>query len=167
MTPTTLHLVTFRRGSLVLGVDVRNVRRVLRAPRIRPLPASPAFVSGGITVGERLEVLVDLGVLLAKHGEPPESPGVLLVRSRSRDFGLLADDLGEVIEVLAEAMQAAPPFLGGEHARLLRGIVPRKADEVLVLDLDTLAATEVLRSAETAVPSAAESVPEAEDRPRS
>ena len=126
------------------------------------MPASPPFVAGGISVGERLEVLVDPGVLLAKYGEPPESPRVLLVSGPSRDFGLLADDLGEVLELPAETVQAPPPFLGGEHARLLRGVLPREEDEILIFDLERLSAMADLPPVE-----AAEAVSEPEDRPRS
>ena len=134
----------------MFGVDVQHVRKVLRATPIRPVLAAPDFVFGGATVAGRLEVLVDAGRLLGEQADPPETPHVLLVRSGSSEFGLLADDVGDVSELPADSTQAPPPFVGGRRADAIRAVVPRAGGDVLVLALERLLSTEELRSLDRA-----------------
>lgn len=137
MTPA-LRLVTFRRGDAVFGVDVENVRKVLRAPPQRPLAASPAFVAGAITVDGGLEVLVDLAVLFGAEVPEKTPDRAVLVTLDGRHFAFLADEAGEVADVTEASVQSLPPFVGGARRSSLRGVVVRDRDEVLVLDLSNL-----------------------------
>jgi purine-binding chemotaxis protein CheW len=119
-------------------VELSRVRKVMRAQPVRPLVASPDFVAGAIRAEGRLEVLVDLAVLFGDPAATSEANRAILVSLDGRDFGLLADEVGDVEEVPAESLQPLPPFLGGARRAALRGVTVRGGEEVLVLDLDRL-----------------------------
>lgn len=134
-------LVTFRRCRATYAVDVRHVRKVLRAATVRPLAAAPAFVAGGLTVDDRLEVVVDLAAFFDDADPPGSGDRAVLVSLDGRDFALLADAVGELTDVDAAGLQELPPFLGGARRYALRGVVPVGREQVLVVDLTKLLAS--------------------------
>ena len=148
--------VTFRRGRTTYGVDVRQVRKVLRAPVLRPLPAAPGFVVGGISVDGRLEVLVDVGAFFFEDAGA-EDPGdrAVLVTVGGTDFALRADAAGEVTDARSADLQPVPPFLGGAHRAALCGVLAIGPEQVLVLDLKRLAESAALDALDAAGPSGA------------
>lgn len=134
-------LVTFRRGRATYGIDVRHVRKVLRVPPLRPLPAAPEFVAGGITVDGRLEVLVDVAVFFGDAGAGGAGDRAVLVTLDGRDFALRADDAGDVTDAAEADLQPLPPFLGGPRRAALRGVLAVGREQILVVDLALLLAT--------------------------
>jgi purine-binding chemotaxis protein CheW len=151
-----LRLVTFRRSGVAYGVPVGCVRRVLRAPPVRALPAAPPFVPGGVSVDGRLEALVDPASLLDPETPPAGAARVVLVTVRARGFALVADEAGEVLEVDAGARQAVPPFLGASARSVLTGVVVRDGEDVLLLDPERLLERTGPETARTPGPAAPE-----------
>lgn len=148
-------LVTFRRGASIYGVDVDRVRKVLRVPAPRPIAAAPEFVTGGVTVEGRLEVLVDLAAFFEDTDAEPPADRAVLVSVGGRDFGLAADRVGQVADVEPDGLLPLPPFLGGARRDALRGVAPVGREQVLVVDLTRLLEHSGLETAAGAPPSAA------------
>jgi purine-binding chemotaxis protein CheW len=134
-------LVTFRRGRATYGVDVRHVRKVLRVPAPRPLPAAPDFVAGGITVDGRLEVLVDVAAFFEDADAGGAGDRAVLVRVDGRDFALSSDGAGDVTDAAESDLQPLPPFLGGRRRAALRGVLFAGREQILVVDLVRLLAS--------------------------
>jgi chemotaxis signal transduction protein len=133
-------LVTFRRGAATYGIDVRHVRKVLRAPAPRPLPSVPAFVVGGILVDGRLEVLVDVAAFFDDADAKGPGDRAVLVTLDGRDFALRADGAGDVTDAGDADLQRLPPFLGGRRRDAIRGVLAVGREQILVLDLERLLA---------------------------
>jgi len=131
-------IVTFRRGRTLYGVDVRRVRKVLRAPAPRPLPAAPAFVPGGIEVEGRLEVLVDVAVFFGDKEAVAAGERAVLVTVDGSDFALSADQAGDVTDAEDGQLQPVPPFVGGSRRHALLGLLAVGREQVLVVDLARL-----------------------------
>jgi purine-binding chemotaxis protein CheW len=147
-------IVTFRRGRTTYGVDVRQVRKVLRAPAPRALPAAPGFVAGGIQVEGRLEVLVDVAALFEDDAEGSGDRAVLVTVGDAH-FALRADGAGDVTDLDAADLQPVPPFLGGAHRNALRGVLAVGTEQVLVVDLERLTASAALDALDPAGPTGA------------
>ncbi len=152
--------VFFHRGGESFAVDVRHVRRVVRNPALRRLPAAPAFVAGGSRLDDRLEVMVDpamlFGGVVTDETETPtadvvataadvfgaDSPDTysraVLVEVDGKPLGLLADQVEDVAEVEEAELRPPPPFVGGERRDAVVSVLARGRRDVLVLDLDRL-----------------------------
>ena len=61
---TVRSLLTFRGGTATYAVDVGDVRRVVSAVELRPLPATPRFVAGVYSRGSDEVLILDLARLL-------------------------------------------------------------------------------------------------------
>lgn len=134
----TLQVITFLRGGTTFGLDVGCIRKVLRPGPIQPLPGTALFVAGRVRVEGRSEMIVDPGVLFgdAQTYHPPMR--LILVHSGAGPYGFAADEIDEVAKVDRAAFGAAPPFLSTDLRALLRGVLIRPTDEVLLLDPERL-----------------------------
>jgi purine-binding chemotaxis protein CheW len=130
-------VVTFRRRGIGYALPITRVRRVVRMPQVKPLPGAPHFVVGTARVKDRLEVLVDPAEMFGGESAGPATRAVL-VSCGGRDWGFLADSVGDVLDVTDADLAAAPPFLGGKRASGLRAVIMRAEEEILLLDPDAL-----------------------------
>lgn len=103
---------------------------------MRQVVGAPDFVAGAARVSDRLEVLVDPAKMFGGEGGP--AARAVLVTCEGRDWGFLADSVGDVLDVADGDWTPAPPFLGGTRAAGLRGVLVRAEEEILLLDPESL-----------------------------
>ncbi|MGE0713613.1 MAG: chemotaxis protein CheW [Planctomycetota bacterium] len=143
-------LCTFRAGELALGLDVELVQEVLRAQRLTRVPLAPRCVRGLINLRGQIVMAVDLGLALElgagarrdgarRDGAPGCDMNVVL---RGRSASLLVDEVGDVVDVPADARDQPPEHLPGRLARVVTSLC--KVEGQLVLELDPAAVLAVV-----------------------
>ena len=130
-------LVVVRLGDHEYGLAAEAVVQVLRMVAIRPVPESPAWLSGVINLRGRTTPILDLRTRL---GLPPETPGlsdhIVILGSKDTTLGLIVDAVLEVLEVAADAVEPPDDAVGRDG---LVAAVARFGDRLLlVLDVDRL-----------------------------
>ncbi len=123
----------FQVGQLRLGVPSENVREVIRAGPLTPLPRMSAFVMG--VAGHRGEVLpvIDLLRFLGK-GEARIGPRTRMFVSVSGDFtaAVVTDEVEGLLKI--RTSDILPPPLGGDATtEHLIGVVNPGGSELLTL----------------------------------
>lgn len=137
MAGADMPLLGFHLGDLRYALDVRRVRRALRAVAVSPLPAAPSIVTGVVNVAGRVLPVIDLRTRL---GLPPRhaalADSLLWVDSDGRDLLLPVDRVDTVrhfprndIVRAAEIPDASP---------LLQGIVRLPDGLMFIQDLARL-----------------------------
>jgi chemotaxis signal transduction protein len=133
-------LATLRIGPYWIGLPSTDILDALRAPAIIRLPDQPAWQSGAMLHDDRSIPVIDLRVLLGVPAEAATSL-VVVVCGTGRSMGLIADALGDVVQVGDEEIvtldMATQPTSNGLIPRTL---VPRSPEDspVLLLDLERL-----------------------------
>lgn len=133
-------LATLRIGPYWIGLPSTDILDALRDPAIIRLPDQPAWQSGAMLHDDRSIPVIDLRVLLGVAADTATSL-VVVVCGTGRSLGLVADALGDVVQVGDEEIVtldlATQPASNGLIPRTL---VPRSADDspVLLLDLERL-----------------------------
>jgi purine-binding chemotaxis protein CheW len=126
------------------GVESSYVREVYPLKELTPVPCTPPFVLGIINVrGHILSVinikkffdlpekgLTDLNKVIILQSEGPA-----LSRVKGMAFGILADAVLGVRNIMVSALQPAPTTLTGIREDYLRGITD---EQVVVLDAEKL-----------------------------
>lgn len=100
------------------------------------VPRAPESVKGLINLRGQIVTAIDLGRLL---GLPAATPAAINVVIRS-DWGMasfLVDDMGEV-ERVSGGFEPVPSNTPAAFRSLLRGVVPRDGELLLVLDPDAV-----------------------------
>ena len=130
-------ILVFEVGGRRYGLPASEVRELLRAVTILPLPMAPADVEGVINLRGRVVTVVELRQLLGlPDGPTPPGRVVLLDRGR-KDLGLLVTDVDGIEAV--ERVSAAP----GKLTPAIRGVARLGGLGVTVLDPEGLDAAVV------------------------
>jgi chemotaxis signal transduction protein len=133
-------LATLRIGPYWIGLPSTDILDALRHPAIIRLPDQPAWQSGAMLHDDRSIPVIDLRVLLGAPASAATSL-VIVVCSDGRSMGLVADALGDVVQVstdeIAALDHATQPSSNGLTPHTL---VPRSPEDsaVLLLDLTRL-----------------------------
>jgi purine-binding chemotaxis protein CheW len=139
-----VQVVAFRVGGEEFGVDVMKVTRVLKVPKVRPVPRSPEFVEGVVAVEGAVVPVIDMRERFSVPAAARASQGALLVVDLAgTQVGLVVDAVPGVVSLPPDAVSPAPEFFKGLAGRYLQGIAERGGRMIVLLDLD-----EVLTSKE-------------------
>jgi purine-binding chemotaxis protein CheW len=122
----------------VFGVDVQQVREIVRGQELTPLPKAPRLVEGVIDLRGAIVPVVDLGRALG--GAPIEagtSARIAIVEVDGLVFGLRAGAASDVLPVAAADVQSPPALVSQAGYDAVRAVVRRRgAPPVLVLALE-------------------------------
>ena len=129
--------VTFFVSDLFLGVEVQTVQEVLLYQHMTPVPRAARTVKGLINLRGQIVTAVDLRRCLQLDDAPPESelPINVVIRSEVGAVSLLADSIGDVMDVSEDTFEPPPETLSGVAQELVTGVY--KLDGWLLLALST------------------------------
>jgi purine-binding chemotaxis protein CheW len=128
---------TFHLDRSTFGVEVDKVQEVIREQDMTPVPLAPDVVRGLINLRGQIVTAIDLRRRLGRSPFPAGAkPMNVVVRCDDGAVSMLVDEIGDVVEVDADALERPPENLSGETRQLIRGVIQREDDLLLVLDID-------------------------------
>jgi len=135
-----LDLACFEIGGQVYGIDVLQIREIVRAQCVTPLPKSPELIEGVIDLRGHLIPVVDLGRAL---GGPVVREGVAtriaVLEVDELVLGLRVESAVDVLSVGATKVDAPPALATNAGYDAVRAVVRRhEAAPVMVLSLEHL-----------------------------
>ncbi|MCD6459702.1 chemotaxis protein CheW [bacterium] len=148
-TTKELQLVTFRLGKEEYGVNIEQVREIIRIVDIIHVPKAPEFVEGLINLRGTVVSVIDLRKRFAiSPGGEKENERIIVVEVQDRTIGVIVDSVLEVLRLSSSNMDDVPPTVSGIDTKFLLGV--GKIDErlMMLLDLDKLLSTDELKTLE-------------------
>ncbi len=126
-------LVTLTVGGQTIGVPIDKVRDVFFATAITSVPLAPAMIAGLVNLRGKVVTVLSMRAIM---GFPPKSGSEMTVgiEWRGEAFGLLVDEVGEVIDVPDAALERNPPNMDPRWSGISAGI--RRLDDRLLIQLD-------------------------------
>jgi purine-binding chemotaxis protein CheW len=133
----TQQFATFYLDDLFFGVEVKKVQEVIRFQEMTRVPLAPPVVQGLINLRGQIVTAVDLRRRLSL---PPRGadqlPMNVVVRTPDGAVSLLVDEIGDVLEVSADAFEPPPETISGIARELILGVYKLKDALLLVLDTE-------------------------------
>ena len=127
---------TFFLDDLFFGVDVLNVQEVIKFQDMTQVPLSSKVVRGLINLRGQIVTAIDLRCRLELNERPADQePMNVVIRTDDGAVSLLVDEIGDVVEVTEETLEAPPNTVKGAARELITGV--HKLDGRLLLILDT------------------------------
>jgi purine-binding chemotaxis protein CheW len=128
----------FEVGGRPVGIDVAQLREVVRFQPATPLPGAPAQIEGVIELRGAFVPVVDLGRLL---GGEPLRPGprsrIAVAEIDGLAIGLAVDAALEILAVDAEALGDLPALVAHAGCEATRAVVRRPgAAPIAILSLE-------------------------------
>jgi purine-binding chemotaxis protein CheW len=130
-----LEVTSFHLGDERYAVDTWLIREVIPLGGLTPLPCVPPFIAGIMNVRGRILSLIDTRHLLELPGVRPDSGKVIILAAGAMEFGLVVDEIGEVIRIPVDDIQESIPMIEEKKSAYFRGIT---VDRMILLDGECL-----------------------------
>ncbi len=127
-----IDVVEFRLADETYAIEAAFVVEVFPLVDLTPLPGTPPFVSGIVTVRGRILSVVDIRRLfdLPEKGLT-DLHQVIIVRGGDMELGILADEVTGMRSIFQDEIGPPLPTLAGIRAEYLRGVTK---EALIVLD---------------------------------
>jgi purine-binding chemotaxis protein CheW len=124
-------IVVFKLGEEDYGIEINQVREIIRKREITPVPRQPPYVEGVINVRGTIIPVLNLKKRFGLPTDPSTQPHTIIVESGEGLVGILVDSVSEVIRVPQERIHHPPSVSMGVDGQYLRGIC-RVGDRLLI-----------------------------------
>ena len=129
--------VTAMIGGQLFGLPIARVQDVFIPDRMTPVPLSSPDIAGILNLRGRIVTVIDmrrrLGVVEQKSDQPPMAIGI---ECRGESYGLLIDDIGEVMTLPDNMRETNPVNLDARLAEVSSGVLRLDSQLLVVLDID-------------------------------
>ncbi|HAP43277.1 MAG: chemotaxis protein CheW [Spirochaetes bacterium GWD1_61_31] len=150
-----LQLVTFQLSEELYGIDIMDVKEIVRVQDIRPLPNAPTYVEGLFNLRGEIIPIINLHkrfhlrkALLDDEDELLS--GFIIIELDGMKLGVIIDKVERVISIDYNEIQPPPQMLTGIGAEYIQGVVNQKNGYLIILDIRKLfSAKELQKIVET------------------
>jgi purine-binding chemotaxis protein CheW len=125
------------------GIEVGKTREIIARYDIVPLPRTPDFIEGIISLRGDIIPVVDLRKRFElKPKERDQNTRVIVVELRDFTVGVQVDSVFEVMKLTAEDIEPPPPLVSGLKADYLEGVAEVDSHLLTILNVDKIFSTD-------------------------
>ena len=134
-----LQWVTFQLGEETYGINVMQVREVLRYSEIAPVPGAPDYVLGIINLRGNVVTVIDTRARFGlMPGEISDNTRIVIIEAEKQVIGILVDSVAEVVYLRGSEIDSTPSVGTEESAKFIQGVSNRDGQLLILVDLNKL-----------------------------
>ena len=132
----TIRLVVFNLGDEEFGVDIDQVKAIMRTIPITPIPDSPDFIKGVSNVRGEIAVMIDLrSRLFLPAKKEMESKHIVMVEQEKNLFGLIVGEVTGILGIPETEIKTTLELVTGIDRVHISGVITYKDRLIIVLDM--------------------------------
>ena len=136
-------LVTFQLGEELYGINIMDVKEIVRVQNIRAIPNAPTYVEGIFNLRSEIIPIINLHKRfhlkkLATSEEDELLSGFVILDIDGMKLGIIIDRISRVITIEKEDIQPPPQMLTGIGAEYIRGVVRQEHGYLIILNIRDL-----------------------------
>jgi len=136
-------LVTFQLGEELYGVNIMDVKEIVRVQPIRAIPNAPSYVEGIFNLRSEIIPIISLHKRfhikkLASTEEDELLSGFVILDIEGMKLGIIIDRISRVVTIEKEDVQPPPQMFSGIGAEYIHGVVRQENGYLIILDIRTL-----------------------------
>ena len=136
-------MISFSIGEEHYGVDIQEVKEVIRIREITQLPKAPTFVKGVINLRGDVIPIIDLREKFGlEQLDYTEVTRVIVVEVDGKSIGMVVDRVSNVIKIPQDEIEPPPPLVGGLSGEYLRGIGKLGEKLIVLISIDKILTTD-------------------------
>jgi len=137
-------VISFAIGDDQYGVDIMAVREIKGWSEITHLPKQPEYVRGVLNLRGVIVPIIDLRCRFGQGlTEATALHIVIIVQTASRQVGLLADRVLDIVSFETNQVQPVPRVANGSRVGFLSGLVTTDNGMIAVIDLANLLSIQI------------------------
>ncbi|CAJ36055.1 chemotaxis protein CheW [Methanocella arvoryzae] len=131
-----MQLVIFKLGTEEFGVDISQVREIIRVGEITRIPGSPRYVDGVINLRGQVTTVVNLRTRLGLDGKDMDSNARIMIMEVNKNVvGVIVDSVTEVKNLASAQIEPLPQALSSAiSSEYIQGV--GKIDNRLLILVD-------------------------------
>jgi purine-binding chemotaxis protein CheW len=142
----TQRWVTFHMDNETYGINVTQVREVLRITEIAPVPGAPDYVLGIINLRGNVVTVMDTR---KRFNLPPtettDSTRIVIIEVDGQEVGIMVDSVAEVVDIRQSSIESAPNVGNDDSSRYIQGVTSLEGNLLILIDLNRLLTDEELQ----------------------
>jgi len=136
-------LVTFQLGEELYGVNIMDVKEIVRVQAIRPIPNAPTYVEGIFNLRSEIIPIINLHKRfhlrkLVSSEEDELLSGFIILDIDGMKLGIIIDRISRVVTVEKDQIQPPPQMFSGIGAEYIEGVVRQEDGYLILLDIRDL-----------------------------
>ncbi len=134
----TVQVIVFRLGEERYGVDISQVREIIRPSQITRIPNAPEFVEGVINLRGQITTIVNLRKRFGMLPKPIDNDTrIIVVEHNNAIIGMMVDTVNEVKYLPQKDIEALPSIITArEEAKFLKGVGKLPDGLLILIDLN-------------------------------
>ena len=138
-------LVTFQLGDEIYGVDIMDVKEIVKIQDVRPIPNAPYYVEGILNLRGEIIPIIDLHKrfrlksLRDENIDTDIEGGFIILSIENNKIGIIIDRVARVVSVTADDIKDPPQMFSGIGSEYIQGVI--RADNgtyLIMLDIRKL-----------------------------
>ena len=134
-------LVTFQLGQELYGVDIMDVKEIVKIQNIRPIPNAPYYVEGIFNLRSEIIPVISLHKRfrieqIERTDEDEEDQGgFIILNIDGIKIGIIIDRIERVVLVKNEEIKPPPQMLTGIGTEYIHGVIRQENGYLIILDI--------------------------------
>ncbi|MBP5358522.1 MAG: chemotaxis protein CheW [Treponema sp.] len=140
---TSYQLVTFQLGDELYGVDIMDVKEIVKVQSVRPIPNAPYYVEGIINLrGEIIPIInlhkrFHLQKLVVEDSDDlyeDDEGGFIILDIEGNKIGIIIDRINRVVPVEKSEIKPPPQMLSGIGTEYIDGVIQQEVSYLIILN---------------------------------
>ena len=132
-------LVTFRLGEELYGVNIMDVKEIVRLQNVRVIPNAPYYVEGIIKLRSEIIPIIDLHKRFniqstSKPEDIEMEGGFIILDIEGSKIGIIIDKVERVVTIKEEEVKEPPQMLSGIGNEYSEGVVREEHGYLIMLN---------------------------------
>ena len=138
-TEVQFQLVTFRLGEELYGVNIMDVKEIVRLQNVRVIPNAPYYVEGIIKLRSEIIPIIDLHKRFniqstSKPEDIEMEGGFTILDIEGSKIGIIIDKVERVVTIKEEEVKEPPQMLSGIGNEYIEGVVREEHGYLIMLN---------------------------------
>ncbi|MCI5524178.1 MAG: chemotaxis protein CheW [Spirochaetales bacterium] len=142
---TQFQLVTFKLGEELYGVDIMDVKEIVKVQAVRPIPNAPYYVEGIINLRSEIIPIINLHKrfhIAKSYNSTDEMDedegGFIILDIDGNKIGIIIDKIARVVPINTSEIKAPPQMLSGIGSEYIQGVVRQDNSYLIIMDIRKL-----------------------------
>ena len=144
MADATIQLVTFQLGEEIYGVDIMDVKEIVKTQAIRPIPNAPYYVEGIFKLRSEIIPVINLhkrfhlSKLVVEDENEEDEGGFIILNIDGNKIGIIIDRIARVVTINTDEIKEPPQMLSGIGTEYIQGVYRQDNNYLIILAIRRL-----------------------------
>lgn len=140
VTESQLEFLCFRVSDEVYGINIMDIKEIIKPREVTEVPRAPLFVSGVLSLRGTIIPIIDMRVRLGlTQKEPTGKERIVVIKNSDSFSGLLVDEVIKVVQIQQDDVETAPAILDGIDRDFVSGLGRSGGRLIIILNLENIA----------------------------